>query len=184
MRALIERTMQGDVFDADLLAEAEQVQGFRNSLCAHLHAHPEIFQGKSSIALLGCVNRSSAAVDLSPFWLLSFEDVLAVTDTITGGKEGFNLFLPDLEDLTASNLRRLMSNSLIHGLRVGEHNIGDLGQFLTVIDGTNVTSFNIPDLYSRGFAQLDDTTTHEEANIEFFTGQDALARTTPMYAPT
>jgi len=104
MRTLIERTMQGDVFDADLLAEADQVQGFRDSLCAHLHAHPEIVQGKSSVALPGYVNRNSAAVDLSPFWLLPFEDVLAVTDTIAGGKEGFKLFLPNLEDLTASNL--------------------------------------------------------------------------------
>lgn len=46
MRAVTERTVHGDPSDIEVLAEAEQVPAFTESLRAHLHANPEIVQGK------------------------------------------------------------------------------------------------------------------------------------------
>ncbi|GAB7335022.1 hypothetical protein MBLNU13_g06883t2 [Cladosporium sp. NU13] len=96
----------------------------------------------------------SAVVDLSPFWLLSFDDIMAIAETVADGEDGFSLFLPDLQDLTASNFRKLLSNGRIRELRVGKHQIGGLGQFLHAVDETCVTDFNTPDLYSRSFARV------------------------------
>jgi hypothetical protein len=155
MRAVIERTVQGDPSNLDLLAEAEQVAGFTEALRAHLHANPESVQGESLQTLLGHVHRKSPLVDLSPFSHLSFEDILEVIEIVAGSGDAFSLVLPDLEDLTAANFRKLLSSDLIHELRLGEHQIGDLQQFLDMIDGTSVTSFNVPELYPRSFAPVD-----------------------------
>lgn len=154
MRAVIERTVQGDSSDIEVLAEAEQVPAFTESLRAHLNANPNIVQGRRFSTLLGRIYRNSAVVDLSPFWLLSFDDILAIAETVGSGEHGFSLSLPNLEDLTASNFRRLLSNGLIRELRVGKHQMGDLGQFLHAIDETCVTDFNTPELYSRSFARV------------------------------
>jgi hypothetical protein len=168
MRTVIERTVQGDPSDIiELLAEAEQVPGFTEALRAHLHANPKSVQGRRFSTLLGHIYRNSPVVDLSPFCLLCFEDILAITEVVSGGEDGFSLLLPDLEDLTASNLRELLSNSLIHELRVGKHQVGDLRQFLDAIDGTSVTSFNEPELYSRSFARLPHPATPEEEAMEY-----------------
>jgi hypothetical protein len=154
MRAVIERTVHGDPSDIEVLAETEQVPAFTESLRAHLHSNPKIVQGRRFSTLLGHIYRNSAVVDLSPFWLLSFDDVLAITETVAGAGHGFCLLLPNLEDLTASNFRKLLSSGFIRELDVGKHQVGDLGQFLHAIDGTSVTSFNVPELYSRGFARV------------------------------
>jgi len=167
MRTVIERTVKGDPSDVELLAEAEQVPGFTESLRAYLHANPKSVQGRHFSTLLSRIYRSSPVVDLGPFYLLCFEDILAITELVSGGEGGFSLLLPDLEDLTASNLRELLSNSLIRELRVGKHQVGDLRQFLDAIDGTSVTSFNEPGLYSRSFARLPHPATLEEEAMEF-----------------
>ena len=110
-----------------MLAEAEQVPAFAESLRAHLHANPKIVQGKRFSTLLDHVYKNAAVVGLSSFWLLSFDDILAVTETVAGSEHGFCLFLPNLEDLTASNFRKLLSSGFIRELRVGKHQVGDLG---------------------------------------------------------
>jgi hypothetical protein len=154
MRAVIERTVQGDPSNLDLLAEAEQVPGFTKALREHLHANPESVQGRSLMTLLGHVHRKCSLVDLSPFLHLSFEDVLEVIEIVASSGDAFSLTLPDLEDLTAANLHRLLPSGLVHELRLGNHQIGDLQQFLDIIDGTSVASFNIPELYPRSFAPV------------------------------
>ena len=155
MRAVIERTIQDDLSNVDLLAEAERVPDFTKALRAHLHDNPDSAQGRSFSVLLGRIYRKCPLVDLSPFWRLSFDNVLAVVEDVASSGDVFSLALPDLEDLTATGLRRLLSNGLVHELRLGEHNIGDLGQFLDIIDGTSITSFNAPELYPRSFAPVD-----------------------------
>jgi hypothetical protein len=155
MRAVIERTMQGDPSNLELLAEAEQVPGFTKALREHLHVNPESVQGKSLRAILGHVHKKCPLVDLSPFLHLSFEDILEVIKVVAGSGDAFSLALPDLEHLTAANLHRLLSNGLVHELRLGKHQVGDLQQFLDIIDGTSVTSFNVPELYARSFAPVD-----------------------------
>jgi len=153
-RAVIERTVHGDPSGFEVLAEAEQVLAFTESLRAHLHSNPKIVQGRRFSTLLGHIYRNSAVVDLSPFWLLSFDDVLAITETVAGAGHGFCLLLPNLEDMTASNFRKLLSSGFIRELDVGKHQVGDLGQFLHAIDGTSVTGFNVQELYSRSFARV------------------------------
>lgn len=155
MRTVIERTVQGDPSDVELLAEAEQVPGFTESLRAYLLANPMSVQGKHVRILLGYVYRKCPLVDLSPFSHLSFEDILETIEVAAGCGDAFSLVLPDLEDLTAANLRRLLSNGLIHELRLGRHQIGDLQQFLDIIDRTSITSFNVHELYPRSFAPVD-----------------------------
>jgi hypothetical protein len=167
MRIVIERAAQGDPSDIELLTEAEQVSGFVESLRAYLHANPKSVQGRKFSTLLSHIYRNSPVVDLSPFCLLCFEDILAITELVSGGEDGFSLLLPDLEDLTASNLRELLSNSLIRELRVGKHQVGNLGQFLDAIDGTSVTNFNEPELYSRSFARVPHSITAKEEAMEF-----------------
>jgi hypothetical protein len=66
--------------------------------------------------------------DLSLFWLLSFDDILAITETVAGNEHGSCRFLLDLEDLSASNFRKLFSNGLVRELHVGKHQVGDLAQ--------------------------------------------------------
>lgn len=134
----------------------------RQSKCRPLPSHfaltstqtQRLFKAKSFSTLLGHIYKSAAVVDLSSFWLLSFDDILAVIETVAGSEHGFCLFLPNLEDLTASNFRKLLSSGFIRELRVGKHQVGDLGQFLHSINGTSVTSFNEPELYSRSFARV------------------------------
>lgn len=155
MRAVIERTVQGDLSNLELLAEAEQVPGFTKALREHLHANPESVQGKPLRTLLGHVHRKCPLVDLSPFLHLSSEDVLEVIEIVANSGDAFSLVLPDLEGLAAADLRELLSSGLICELRLGERKLGDLRQFLDIIDGTSVTSFNVPELYARSFAPFD-----------------------------
>lgn len=86
-----------------MLAEAEQVPAFAKSLHAQFHANPKIVQGRRFSTLLDFLYTNSAVVDLSLFWLLLFDDILANTETVAGGEHGFCLFLPDPEDFSASN---------------------------------------------------------------------------------
>lgn len=155
MRTVIERAVQGDLSNVKLLAEAEQVPGFTESLRTYLRADPAKVEGEPVSILLGHVHRGCAIVDLSPFWLLSFENVLSIVEVVAKGGHAFSLALPDLEDLIFTGLNRLLSSGLVCELRVGKHRIGDLGQFVAAIDGTSVMSFNVPDLYSRGLARVD-----------------------------
>lgn len=87
---------------------------------------------------------------------------MAVVDIVASDGDKFSLILPDFEDLTASNLHKLLSNGLIDELRVGLHQAGSLEDFVNAIDGTSVVSFTTPELYSRSFAPLDDDAMHRE----------------------
>jgi hypothetical protein len=80
---------------------------------------------------------------------------MEVVEIIASSGDAFSLVLPDLGDLTAADLRKLLSNGLVHELRLGEHPVGDLEEFLDAIDGTSVKSFNVPELYLRSFAPVD-----------------------------
>jgi hypothetical protein len=155
MRAVIERTVLGNLSNADLLAEAEQVPGFTESLRAHLRANPESVQGRPLNLLLGHIHRNCAWVDLSLYGNLSFDDILAIIEIVAASGDMFSLTLPDLEDLTATNLRRVLSSGLVHELRLRKHQVGGLEQFLNAIDGTSVAKFNVPELYPRSFAPVD-----------------------------
>lgn len=168
MRAVVERIVQGDPSNIELLAEAEQIPGFTKSLRAHLIAHPDSVQGRPLSILLGHVHRKCAPVDLSSFGHLSFHDILAVVETVASSGDALSLALPDLEDLTTTGLRELLSNGLIHELRLGKHQIGDLEQCLEAIDGTSVTGFNSLELYPRRFAPVDFSHARTREELEQF----------------
>ena len=72
MCAVIERTVQCNPSDVEMLAEAEQVPAFTKSLRAQFYANPKIVQGRRFSTLLGFIYTNSAVADLSLFWLLSF----------------------------------------------------------------------------------------------------------------
>jgi hypothetical protein len=63
--------------------------------------------------------------------------------------------MPDLEDFSATKLSRLFSSGLIHELHIGSHQIGSLEYFIKAIDGTSITHFTVPELYSRSFAPIE-----------------------------
>lgn len=116
IRAVIERTVEGSPLNVDLLAEAEHVPGFTEALRVHHIANPDVVQGRTLSILLGHVHRNCAFVDLSSFGHLSFDDILAVVETVASSGDAFSLALPDLEDLTTTGLRELLSNDLVHEL--------------------------------------------------------------------
>lgn len=157
MLAVMENAMQGDLPDIKWLTEAEPVPGFTKSLRTYIYAHPEVVHGRTASFLLGHVLKRCTLIDLHSFSLLSFEDLMTVVDIIAADGNKFSLTLPDLEDLTVSNLHRLLSNGLIDELHVGLHQAGSLGDFVNAIDGTSVTKFTTPELYSRSFAPLGDS---------------------------
>lgn len=131
MRTVIEGIVQGDPSDVELLAEAEQVPGFTESLRAFLLAIPKSVQGKHVRTLLGHIHRKCPLVDFYPFSHLCFEDILETVKIAAGSRDAFSLAIPGLEDLTADNLCRLLSNGLIHGMRLGQHQTGISSNFLT-----------------------------------------------------
>lgn len=67
MCAVIERTVQCDPLDVEMLAEAEQVPAFTKSLRAQFHANPKIVQGRRFSTLLGFIYTNSVVADLSLF---------------------------------------------------------------------------------------------------------------------
>jgi hypothetical protein len=89
---------------------------------------------------------------------LKFEDILAIINIRAECGKRFSLNLPDLEDFSATKLSRLLSSGLVHELHVGSHHIGSLEDFVEAIDGTSVTRFTVPELYSRSFAPIEGPT--------------------------
>lgn len=169
MRTVMEKGMKSDAADDSWLLEAEQLPAFTEEFRAYLYEHPSSVQDGPASLLLGHVLRGCAVVDLSPFSNLSLEGVLAIVQTASSSGSTFSLTLPDLKDLTVVGLRRLLSIRYIHELNIGDHQIGDLSEIIHCIDGTSVTSFTTPDMYSRRFFKQrdvhDDITFSERGGI-------------------
>jgi hypothetical protein len=154
MRTVIEKGLQGDIPEVEWFAEAEQVPGFTQSLSVYLYSRPEIVHGQRASLVLGLALKDCDMIDLSSFELLTFEDILAILDIKAKCGNRFSLKMPDLEDFSATKLRMLLSSGLIHELHVGSHQIGSLEDFIKAIDGTSITHFTVPELYSRNFAPV------------------------------
>ena len=76
--------------------------------------------------------------------------------------------LLDMEDLSASNFRKLFSNGLVRELHVGKHQVGDLAQVLHAIDGTNIIDSNAPGLYSSSSARINTRSVSVEEKVMEF----------------
>lgn len=144
-------------FDSDgvsWLEDAEQLQGFTEHLRAYLYAHPDAIDHTTSCSLLERAFRECTEIDLSPFCGLVSNQVLGIVAAVSSSK--VNLVLPDLETFGIEDLRKLLANNCIAELRIGKHQIDDLSDILSAIDGTSVTRLIIPEMYSRRFVKLGD----------------------------
>jgi hypothetical protein len=155
MRTVIEKGLQGDLPEVEWFAEAEQVPNFTTSLSAYLYSRPKILHGQRVSLILGLALKGCDMIDLSSFELLTFEEILAIIDIRARCGKRFGLTLPDLEDFSTTKLSRLLSSGLVRELHVGSHQIGSLEDCIKAIDGTSVTRFTVPELYSRSFAPLE-----------------------------
>ena len=152
---LVMEAFQSDPSELEWLDDAERVADMASAVKAKLLEQPDVVHLPSGVTLLArCVCKDSTYIDLTPYHSITSEEVCLLIETFAANasaKKTYELVLPDIESMRASDLQRLVNIGTIRSLHLGTTPHIRLAAAMKLLAASSITHFTHPVLYARCF---------------------------------